>query len=147
MFCPKCGKEVEEDAKFCKHCGYEFVEEKEETKKVDEKGRYIDEEGFVRKTRNGIGILLWVIAGIIGRISWQLPSEFDVVALCLWPVIAYLPYLGIKMYSSHDIETWKHSPHVKLWIYVGCLLAGLVGIIVYYYFKGKERKYLAKTHI
>lgn len=29
MFCPKCGKEVEEDAKFCGYCGYEFVKEKD----------------------------------------------------------------------------------------------------------------------
>ncbi len=167
MFCPKCGKEADEDARFCGYCDYEFVkeasmihgdfherengkafsEQKEEAKKVDGNGRYVDEEGFVRKSRNDVGILIWCIAGVIGRISGGFSSEFDVLVLCLWPVLAYLPYLGIKMYSSHDIETWKHSEHIKLWIYVGCLMAGLVGIIVYYYLKGKERKYLAKMHI
>lgn len=160
MFCPKCGKKADKDARFCGYCDYEFVnetsmihgdshehengkafsEQKEEINKVDE-------EGFVRKLRDSVGILLWFIGGPISRISWELSSEFDVLVLCLWPVLAFLPYFGIKMYSSHDIETWKHSEHIKLWIYVGCLISGLVGIIVYYYLKGKERKYLAKTHI
>jgi len=29
MLCPKCRREIEEDAKFCGYCGYEFVEEKD----------------------------------------------------------------------------------------------------------------------
>lgn len=140
MFCPKCGKEVGENTRFCRYCGHEFLKEKEEIKKVDE-------EGFVRKPRNGVGILLWIIGVILSRVSWNLPPELGILALFLWPVIAYFAYLGIKMYSSHDIETWKHTKHINLWIYVGCLLTGLVGIIIYYYLKGKERKYLAKTHI
>lgn len=168
MFCPKCRKEVDEDARFCIYCNYEFVKEapmisgeshkqenskafsqqKEEAKKVDEYGTYVDEEGFVRKPSNVIGIFLFFVALVINGISWRLSSEFDVIVLCLWPVLAYLNYYGIiKMYSSHDIETWKHGEHIKFWIYVGFLISVLVGIIVYYYLKGKERKYLAKTHI
>ena len=38
MLCPKCGKDVEEDAKFCGYCGYEFVKEKEKRKKIGGKG-------------------------------------------------------------------------------------------------------------
>lgn len=46
MYCPKCGKEMKEGDKFCRYCGYESIKGKE-VKKVDGKGRYIDEEGFV----------------------------------------------------------------------------------------------------
>ncbi len=28
MSCPKCGKEIEKDSKFCGHCGYEFDQKK-----------------------------------------------------------------------------------------------------------------------
>ncbi len=141
MFCQKCGKEVEENAKYCPNCGYNFV--KEEEKKVSGKGRYIDEDGFTRKTRDGFGILIWFAAGVIGRITWSLPSEYDLLALLLGLVGSSLAYFAIKMYSSHDIETWRHSTHIKLWIFAGCLVFGFVGIIAYYYLKGKERKYLA----
>jgi uncharacterized membrane protein len=144
MFCQKCGREVEENAKYCPNCGYNFVQE--EPKKVSENGRYIDEEGFTRKTRDGVGILIWVTAGVIGRITWSLPSEYDLLGLILGLVCSTLVYFAIKMYSSHDIETWKHDTHIKLWIFVGCLVFGFVGIIAYYYLKGKERKYLAVMH-
>lgn len=30
MYCPNCGKEIEEDAKFCGYCGYKIIKEKEE---------------------------------------------------------------------------------------------------------------------
>jgi hypothetical protein len=144
MFCQKCGREVEENAKYCPNCGYNFVQE--EAKKVSEKGRYIDEEGFTRKTRDSFGILIWFIAGAILVVVRYLSSEYDFLTIIAWPIFSYLIYLSIKMYSSHDIETWKHSNHIKLWIYVGGLIAGLVAVIAYYYLKGKERKYLATTH-
>lgn len=143
MFCIKCGEEVG-NAEYCPNCGYELV--KEAAREVSEKGRYIDGEGFMRKPREGLGILLWLFAGAIGRVIWALPSEYDLLGIILGLFGSYLVYLSIKMYSSHDIETWKHSNHIKLWIYVGSLLAGLVGIIAYYYLKGKERKYLASMH-
>lgn len=143
MFCEECGKEVE-NAEYCPNCGNKLV--KEEAKKVSENGRYIDEEGFIRKPRNGFGILIWFIAGAILIVEKNLPSEYDFLAIIVWPIFSYLVYLSIKMYSSHDIETWKHSNHIKLWIYVGGLIAGIVAVIAYYYLKGKERKYLAKSH-
>jgi hypothetical protein len=149
MFCPKCGKEAKNDAKFCEHCGTEIITEKKEPQKINLKEGYVDEKGFIRKSRNNNGLVLWFAASIFSRILWNLPGEreYDILALLLWPVLAYVAFLGIKNYSSHDIDTWKHSKHVKLWIYIGCLLAGLVGIIIYYYSKGKEQKYLANAHI
>lgn len=149
MYCPKCGKEVKDDSKFCEYCGTEILKEREEPQKFDLKEGYVDDEGFIRKQRKIMGLVLWVIGGIFSRVLWNLPdeSEYSVLTLLLWPVLGYAAFLGIKYYSSHDIETWKHSEHVKLWIYLGCLVAGLVGIIIYYYSKGKEQKYLANARI
>lgn len=144
MFCKKCGKELEETVGYCPNCGYKLV--KEEAIKVSENGRYIDEEGFLRKPRDkGSGISAWIVASIIFAIANRLPSEYDLFAIILILIGAYSVYFAIKIYSSHDIETWKHSTHIKLWIFVGSLF-GLGGIIVYYYLKGKELKYLTKMN-
>jgi uncharacterized membrane protein len=146
MFCSKCGQENGTDAKFCISCGIEIVNKNEEINKFNKTGKYsIDEEGFVRKSRNDMGILYWAIGGVISIVLNKSQSEYDAFMLILWPIAAYFLYLAIKNYSSHDIETWKYSSHTKLWIYVGSLFAGLVGIIVYYYLKGKEREYIAKN--
>ncbi len=144
MFCPKCGKEVEKEAQYCESCGNELINE--ENRKPDEKEKFnIDTEGFVRKPRDDFGIVLWIIGGAIAFILPRtLPSDLEFLIMVFWPVSAYIGYLAIKKYSSHDIETWKYSKHTKLWIYVGCLLAGIAGIIVYYFLKGKERKYIAE---
>ena len=118
--------------------------------KLDEKARYIDEDGFVRKPRNDIGLLFLSIEFLLIYILDNFRSELDIVVLFLF---AYLCYLAIKYYSSHDIGTWKYSRHVRLWICIGCFITLfflpyfipiLVGIAVYYYMKRKERKYLAK---
>jgi hypothetical protein len=92
-----------------------------------------------------LGLILWFLAGFIGNLSLRfsiLGGYYDII---FWPILAYFAYMGIKMYSSHDIDTWKSSKHANLWIYLGCLVAGIVGIIVYYYLKRKEKNYL-KLH-
>lgn len=148
MFCSKCGKEIRNDAKFCEFCGIKMVTENEEINNADKTGKYnIDGEGFARKSRNGLGILYWIIGGAIGMVINKSPGEYDAFVLFLWPIAAYFLYLAIKNYSSHDIETWKYSSHTKLWIFVGSLFAGLVGIIVYYFLKGKEREYITKNRV
>jgi len=48
VFCPNCGEEVEEDVKFCRHCGYDLAKEKEETEELMENVRDIDEGGSTR---------------------------------------------------------------------------------------------------
>ena len=114
-------------------------------KKEEKEENYVDEEGFVRKPRRDLGLILWFVAGFIGNLSLRfsiLSGYYDII---FWPILAYFAYMGIKMYSSHNIDTWKNSKHANLWIYLGCLVAGIVGIIVYYYLKRKERIYL-KLH-
>lgn len=143
MFCVKCGQEME-DSEYCPNCGIELVTE--EVKKVGDKGIYIDEEGFIRKPRDEVsGIFSWIVGGIIFARANHLPSEYDSYYIILLLFGAIPLYYAINKFSSHDFETWKHSTHVKLWMFVGCMF-GIGGIIVYYYLKRKERKYFATLH-
>ena len=98
----------------------------------------IDNKGLTRKKREYVGfIAAWLAAGII----YSIPIESFVLLIVVAPVIAFCIYESIKAISSHDITTWKHSRHVKLYIFIGCFFGGIGGVIVYYYLKHKEEKY------
>jgi len=112
--------------------------------KADE--RYVDAEGFVRKNRNNMGVLIWIGVAVANVGIRFLPSDFALLALLTWPISAYLLLIGIQMGSSHDINTWKGTPYVKLWIFLSNMIAGLLGLIVYDLLKRRERGYL-KKHI
>lgn len=109
-------------------------------------GRYIDSEGFIRKERNNWGVLLWIGVGVISVIMRSSPDSpvLGLLSLVLWPIMAYILLLGIQMGSSHDINTWKGTPYVKLWIFLANMVAGLLGLIVYDLLKRRERSYLKK---
>lgn len=98
----------------------------------------IDNKGLTRKKREYIGfIAAWFAAGIV----YSIPTESFILLIVVAPVQAFCIYEAIKAISSHDITTWKHSRHVKLYIFIGCLFGGIGGVIVYYYLKHKEGKY------
>jgi len=98
----------------------------------------IDNKGLARKKREYIGfVAAWIAAGIIYSIS----TESFILSIILAPVQAFCMYEAIKAISSHDITTWKHSRHVKLYIFIGCFFSVVGGVIVYYYLKHKEGKY------
>jgi hypothetical protein len=107
-------------------------------------GRYVDAEGFVRKERNNMAVMLW-IGVVIANLGLRfMPSYLDILALLLWPISAYLLLVAIQIGSSHDIDTWKGTPYVKLWIFLSSLVAGLLGLIAYEILKRRERSYLKK---
>lgn len=108
--------------------------------------RYIDAEGFVRKSGSGLGALLWLGVVAVNMGMRFVPSDFDILVLISWPISAYILLVAIQMASSHDIETWKGTPYVKLWIFLANMIAGLLGLIVYDLLKRRERGYLKKTH-
>jgi hypothetical protein len=108
--------------------------------------RYVDAEGFVRKGRNNLGILLWLGVAAANVAMRHAPSDFDILVLVSWPISAYLLLVAIQMGSSHDIETWKGTSHVKLWIFLGNIIAGLLGLIVYDLLKRREKSYLKKAN-
>lgn len=100
----------------------------------------------MRKNSNGLGVLLWLGVAVANIGMRFLPSDLDILVLVSWPISAYLLLVAIQMGSSHDIETWKGTPHVKLWIFLGNMIAGLLGLIVYDLLKRREKSYLKKTH-
>jgi len=51
MYCPKCGNEIEEDARFCGHCGYGLVKGKEEAALFKEKKEDQISGEEIKKTR------------------------------------------------------------------------------------------------
>lgn len=108
--------------------------------------RYLDSYGFVRKRRNNLGVLLWIGVAVANIGIRSIPDDLGILALLSWPISAYLMLVGIQMESSHDIETWKGTSHIKAWIFLGNLFAGLLGLIAYELLKKRERTYLKRIH-
>ena len=98
-------------------------------------GSGIDNKGLTRKKREYIGFIAALLAG---GIVYRIPTESSILSVVLVIVLAFCAYEAIKAISSHDITIWKHSRHVKLYIFIGCLFGGIGGVIVYYYLKHKE---------
>lgn len=106
---------------------------------------YVDSYGFVRKKSDGMGFALWVGVVIANFGIRSLPGDLSIIALLAWPISAYLLLTAIQMGSTHDINTWKGTPYVKLWIFLGSMIAGLLGLIVYSILKWREKAYLKET--
>ena len=107
-------------------------------------GTYTDALGFIRKKRNNMGFFLWIAVGIASLLLRYMPSDYNILAFLFWPVSAYLLLMAIKMASSHDIDTWRGTPHVKIWIFLANLISGLLGLLVYELLKRREKNYLKK---
>lgn len=107
---------------------------------------YIDETGFVRKPRQlgevfggtvGVLFVLFVIGKIFGTVS-PITGIFSIVSM---GVLTY----GITNFgSSHKVDTWRHRRGIEAYIYLaGCLFI-FPGILMYYYFKAREKAFLKK---
>ena len=107
-------------------------------------GTYTDALGFIRKKRNNMGFFLWIAVGISALLLNYMPSDYYILAFLFWPVSAYLLLMAIKMASSHDIDTWRGTPNVKIWIFLANLISGLLGLLVYELLKRREKNYLKK---
>lgn len=62
MFCPRCGKEVEDDAEICIHCGRSLSGKNQNDAKYNE-------------SKTGIGVVLALFLGLIGLI----------IGVCIFP--------------------------------------------------------------
>lgn len=62
MFCPKCGKEINDDVVVCVNCGYSVKKEPEKSQVYNE-------------PKTGIGVLLGLFLGLIGLI----------IGICMYP--------------------------------------------------------------
>ena len=70
MFCPKCGRPIENDAVMCVHCGKEIPEWMLEGEK---RNNYNANQYYESKT--GMGVLLEIFLGLIGLI----------IGICIYP--------------------------------------------------------------
>ena len=62
MFCPKCGKEIEDDAVVCVHCGRSIIQREADKPEHQE-------------SKTGMGVLFGLLLGLIGLI----------VGICIYP--------------------------------------------------------------
>jgi len=64
MFCPKCGKEIADDAEFCVHCGRKVPPTESSIKKSEQ-----------NEPKTAIGVLFALFLGLIGLI----------IGICIYP--------------------------------------------------------------
>jgi len=64
MFCPKCGKKIDDEGKFCSHCGFKIETQNIEKEKKENEDEIITEDESVQKT---VGNIKKVIEAIIVR--------------------------------------------------------------------------------
>jgi len=64
MFCPKCGKKIGDEGKFCSNCGFKIETQNIEEEKKEKKDEIITEDESVQKT---VGNIRKVIEAIIVR--------------------------------------------------------------------------------
>lgn len=98
MFCKKCGKEVDDDAVVCIHCGCS-LENQYETKKD------------MNESKTGIGVVLGIFLGVIGLI----------IGLCLYPAGTIARKTFIKAWGI----TFGVCVGIVVIFYVILLIAGL----------------------
>lgn len=101
---------------------------------------------MVRKKRSLFGfVYLLAVPSSNFYIDYYVPgsSLIYLIIICILALFpGYACYLAIEAFSSYDIGTWKHSKHVKHLIYAGCYFSIILGIILYYYLKQKEKRYM-----
>ena len=105
MFCPECGAELEEDANFCRHCGYDLAKEKQETKKLVGNGRYIDEEGLQSSERGSTHIIEEFIELVKSTAKWS--GRFDrrqYVIVCFGMFLIGMVIIGFLLGIESVVE-------------------------------------------
>lgn len=93
MFCSNCGKEYDNDDKYCKHCGYQIVKEE-----APENTNYIKPQ--INESRNGKNIIIGVVTIICVIVLFYFafsPIKFDI------------PIMGVSVEAtvSYDFATQK----------------------------------------
>lgn len=153
MKCPRCGLLNPDGAQRC-DCGYDFENGNVKTSYLKQpkseavvvsrtesmRGTWLDENGFTRKQRQWFGLFCMFCYGALG--TTIRPSNSIIANLIPVLVAAALFCKGILMLSSHDVRTWKAQQLSELYIYAGCIFMALPGILVYYFLKARERRFL-----
>ena len=76
MICPKCGKEVADDAAFCASCGVS-LKEQHSTSSASREVRYVSpaHKSEYDDSKEGLGVVMALFLGLIGLI----------IGVCLYP--------------------------------------------------------------
>lgn len=119
MFCPKCGNEIEENAKFCAKCGYRVTQFNEVNSNADVPVHKSDVEGVkFLGNFNGVNTSLYVD-----------PDTGDVIAVyghMGYEVLTYISKNGNTLTVSEQPyrelgpdEDYYQTPYPIEYIYVG----------------------------
>ena len=95
-----------------------------------------DLKGMIRKKRERIGFIsAWFASMFLGILFNMLDGIILVSILFLF---AFITYEAIKAFSTYQIDTWTHSKHVRMYLFIGCFGGIVTGGIVYFYLRYRE---------
>ena len=98
-----------------------------------------DLEGMIRKKREWISFILASLANMIVMIFFNIMYNGIIIVPILF-LVAFITYEAVKALSTYQIDTWTHSKHVKMYLFIGCFGGIVVGGIVYFYLRYRELK-------
>ena len=130
-YCPKCGAEVPEGAKFCPACGQDLTTQKIEDVKQEEKVEQAKPQEkkanhFVLAIVAAIGILAITLVNVIGQPGKPFVFFTPIFSLIflVWPILLLID--GIKQRKI----LWIIFGAVGILIVLSCLSVNLTSMIV-----------------
>lgn len=120
-FCPKCGKEVAEDAKFCNACGASLqAEVKEEPKTEEVKAEESSVQTAADKAKEMMN-------------TPDLTAEFDAADIEANKAFAILSYIGllwlVPLLAAPNSKYAKFHTNQGLVLWIASMIVGVVAII------------------
>ena len=103
MFCPKCGKENSDEAKFCSSCGANIAALKSSGQVAESPNASSDTSGAVTQDSKNIALLIWIgtiFFGFIPGLIFYLTKKDDPYILdqskeaLNWSITAFIGYLA-----------------------------------------------------
>lgn len=131
MYCKKCGKQISDDANFCKYCGTEFV--KKETVNGQTVVKKIKQEKKL-KNKNAIVSIGFAIGAFIGcMLPFSTFGWMVIVGVVIFAGLALLFRVRGKnemyqLYDTNGLLVGKNLLTVSLCVSVLCLVLALVSI-------------------
>lgn len=163
--CPSCGRKRPEGILWCP-CSYDYrVARQVSTAKPTLTGmkwkdigrcRWRDGDGMIRKFRNYPLAVFGLVSVFVALKAWMMTSDRlspsanpgyalgSFIVVCLIAGLFY--YSVVQSLSSYDISTWRHKKSDKIvgFLVLSVFLCALPVIPLYWWYKRKERRYVAE---